>query len=60
MKSICVFCGSNLAERFVRPDNRQLVLDDGNAERLLDRMASYRAPEVTKWLRRDETQCGLG
>ena len=35
---------------FLRPQNRAMALVDTDIERLLDRMASYRAEPVTKWL----------
>jgi len=40
---------------FLRGRHREMVLVDDDAERLLDRMATYEAPIVTKWLERSET-----
>jgi len=35
-----------LAEAFVRPEHRRLVLTDDDPERLLDRMAAYEPPDL--------------
>ena len=43
------------AEGFVRSAHRDMLLVDAEADRLLDRMATYEAPKVRKWIRRDET-----
>ena len=39
---------------FLREENRGLVLEDRDPERLLDRMARFRAAPVAKWIGRDE------
>ena len=39
-----------VAQRFVRPAHRAMLLDDDVPERLLARLEAYDAPEVTKWL----------
>ena len=39
-----------VAEGFVRPAHRSMVIAEDDAERLLDRLAAYRAPTVEKWL----------
>ena len=44
-----------VAEGFVRTESRDLVLVDADAARLLDRLSSWRAPSVERWLGRDET-----
>jgi uncharacterized protein (TIGR00730 family) len=44
-----------VAEQFLRPAHRALVIEEREPERLLDRLASYRAPVVEKWIGRDET-----
>lgn len=41
-----------LADGFVRPAHRDIVLTDTNPERLLDRLATYDVPAVEKWIRR--------
>jgi uncharacterized protein (TIGR00730 family) len=44
-----------VAEQFVRPQHAGMLVHSASAEELLDRFADYRAPEVPKWVRRDET-----
>lgn len=41
-----------VAEGFIRPENRALVLDDASAERLLDRVLAFHPPAAEKWLDR--------
>jgi uncharacterized protein (TIGR00730 family) len=43
-----------VGERFLKPQNRALVIADEDAARLLDRMASFRGPRVDKWIGREE------
>lgn len=43
-----------VTEGFLHPDNRQLVLDDDNPERLLAKMAAFRPAHVPKWIGRDQ------
>lgn len=42
-------------ERLLRPEHRSLALTDTDPARLLDRLAAYRAPELPKWIDREET-----
>lgn len=49
------FLNHATAEGFVRSAHRDMLLVDGDADRLLNRMAEYEAPKVRKWIRRDET-----
>jgi hypothetical protein len=44
-----------VAEGFVRPESRDLVLVDDAAERLLHRLSLWRAPSLETWISRDET-----
>lgn len=44
-----------LTERFLRPEHREMVLVDSDPERLLDRLATFRPPDLDKWIRPDET-----
>lgn len=44
-----------VAERFVRPEYRRMVLCGDDPERLLDAMAAYRAPPVEQWICDRET-----
>jgi len=41
-------------EGFLNTTVRDLILIDDNAERLIDRMKNYRAPELYKWITADE------
>lgn len=43
-----------VAEGFVRPDHRPLIIDDCSAERLLARMSDYTPPAAAQILHRDE------
>lgn len=43
-----------VAEGFVRPPSRDIVLVDAQAARLLDRLALWQAPQVERWIDRDE------
>ena len=42
----------SVAEGFVRPTHRELVLVDTDISRLLDRMSAFEAPAVPKWIDR--------
>jgi uncharacterized protein (TIGR00730 family) len=44
-----------VAEGFVRPAHRALVLEERDPERLLDRLAAFQAPPMEKWIKREET-----
>jgi predicted Rossmann-fold nucleotide-binding protein len=44
-----------VAERFVRPEHRALVLEAVDPEALLDALESFRPPALEKWLDREET-----
>ncbi|MDW8328197.1 MAG: TIGR00730 family Rossman fold protein [Anaerolineales bacterium] len=52
--SFLAFLDHTTAEGFVQPNYRALVLDDGDATRLLDRLHTYRPPPVVKWLDREQ------
>ncbi len=41
-------------EGFLREENRRLVLEDREPNRLLQKMAEFRAPAVTKWISGNE------
>ena len=43
-----------VAEGFLREENRQLVLDDDDPERLLEKMAAFQPTPVPKWIGREE------
>ena len=42
------------AKDFLHPDNRALVLDDDEPERLLEKMAHYKPIRAAKWIGREE------
>jgi uncharacterized protein (TIGR00730 family) len=44
-----------VAERFVRPEHRALVLEAAEPEPLLDLLARYEPPTLEKWIDREET-----
>jgi uncharacterized protein (TIGR00730 family) len=44
-----------VAEHFVRPHHAAMLLHATSAEELLDLLAAYRPPAVTRWITRDET-----
>jgi hypothetical protein len=41
-------------ERFLREENRRLLLDDTDPKRLLEKMATFEAELVPKWIGREE------
>jgi uncharacterized protein (TIGR00730 family) len=43
-----------VVERFVRPEHRALVLEAAEPELLLDLLAGYEPPALTKWIDREE------
>jgi uncharacterized protein (TIGR00730 family) len=49
------FLDQAVGEQFLRREHRAMVLVDDDPERLLDRYAGYRAPDVEKWIRKEET-----
>ena len=44
-----------VADGFIYPINRRLVLEETDPERLLDLLAGYTPPRVEKWIVRDES-----
>jgi uncharacterized protein (TIGR00730 family) len=42
-------------EGFVPPDHRQLVLDDSDPDRLIERLLNYEPVSTTKWIDRKDT-----
>jgi uncharacterized protein (TIGR00730 family) len=44
-----------VSERFLRPQHREMLLVDDAIPRLLDRLATYQAPRVEKWIDRSST-----
>jgi uncharacterized protein (TIGR00730 family) len=52
---LLTFLDHAVGERFVRREHRAMVVVDDDAERLLDGMAGYRAPDLPKWIGRGES-----
>jgi uncharacterized protein (TIGR00730 family) len=52
--ALIAFIDHQAAELFMRREHRDMLLVETDAERLLDRCASYKAPVVEKWIRRGE------
>jgi hypothetical protein len=44
-----------VAEGFVRPVHRSLVLESDKPEKMIELLESYQPPQLDKWLERDET-----
>jgi uncharacterized protein (TIGR00730 family) len=51
---LLAFFDHALAERFLRPEHRAMVLVDAESNRLLDRLAAFQPPDLDKWIRPDE------
>jgi uncharacterized protein (TIGR00730 family) len=49
------FLDRSVTDRFVRPEHRALILVDEDPERLLERFAAHRPPQLQKWIDRDAT-----
>ena len=52
---LLAFFDHAVAEGFVRPGHRALVLEERDPERLLDLLSRYQPPALEKWIERDET-----
>jgi uncharacterized protein (TIGR00730 family) len=52
---LLAFLDHAVGEEFLRREHRAMVLADDDPERLVDRFAAYRAPDVPKWIGRGET-----
>ncbi len=51
---LLAFLDHAVAEEFVRPAHRALVLEARDPEQLLDELGRFRAPALEKWIDRDE------
>lgn len=49
------FLDHMVAEQFVRAEHREMLIVENDPQRLLERLANYRAPQVTKWIARGQT-----
>ena len=54
-RHLLAFLDHALAERFIRPAHRAMLLEDEDPEALLDAMRAYEPPRREKWIDRDET-----
>jgi uncharacterized protein (TIGR00730 family) len=52
---LIAFLDHSARERFVRQEQRDMLVVESDPARLLDRFASYAAPELPKWMKRGET-----
>src|SRR5678815_5650193 len=52
---LLAFAGHAVAEGFVRPDHRELIVVAGGAAEMLERLGQHRPPPVEKWLDRAAT-----
>src|SRR5664279_3973759 len=52
--SLLALFDAAVREGFLRDENRRLVLEDRDPERLLEKMTQFHAPVVDKWISRDE------
>ena len=50
--SMLAFLDHMVAERFLKPEHRDLLMVDDDIERLIGRLASFEAPDAQKWLDR--------
>ena len=53
--SLLAFFDHAVAEKFVRPSHRDLVISDPDPARLLDLLATARPPSLDKWIDKDQT-----
>ena len=44
-----------VSEGFVHPENRQIIIQETDPERLLDKFATFTPPETERWIDRDES-----
>jgi uncharacterized protein (TIGR00730 family) len=44
------FLDESVAEEFVRPEHRDMILVDESPEKLLEKISSYKAPHFEKWI----------
>ncbi|MCT4654882.1 MAG: TIGR00730 family Rossman fold protein [Cohaesibacter sp.] len=50
---LIAFLGKTAKEGFVRNSHLDMMIIDTDAKRILDRMESYQAPTVSKWIKKD-------
>lgn len=52
---LIAFLDRTVEEGFLRRENRELLVVGGDAVSLLDKLVSYEAPEMERWITRSET-----
>jgi uncharacterized protein (TIGR00730 family) len=52
---LLAFLNHGVTEGFILPEYRPIVLSDSEADGLLEKISSYEAPFLHKWIDRDET-----
>jgi len=52
---LLTFFDHALAERFLRPEHRAMVLIDSDPDWLLDRLMTFQPPDLDKWIQPEET-----
>jgi uncharacterized protein (TIGR00730 family) len=52
---LTAFFDRAVAEEFIRPQHRSLVLEEQEPQRLLDSLAKYKPVQIDKWIDRDQT-----
>jgi uncharacterized protein (TIGR00730 family) len=51
---LLALCDNAVAEGFLRPVHRQLILDDFDADSLLDKMANFQPKSLEKWIEKGD------
>ena len=52
---LMAFLDHSVGERFLRPEHRSMVLVEADPAKLLDRFATYRPPQLEKWIDRSSS-----
>ena len=52
---LAAFIDQAVSEGFIKPIHRSIIVVDDDPERLLDTLSTIELPDVTKWIRKDET-----
>ena len=55
MEALITFFDHAVAEGFLRPQHRAMLLVADEPEQLLDAFATWQPPAIHKWIDRDET-----
>jgi len=52
---LLAFLDHAVDKRFLRPENRAMLIVESTADAIIDRLEAYRAPKIGKWLDRSAT-----